>query len=117
MTLLDPKNTDVADLLGLLRDIDDRIDELVDVDQLVEVRDEISGKIGALIATEPGHDRAVLLAVGAVIEDMADRRSLIPVGDDDSEYDPRCNGCLLKKNGYPRLAELYGGTADEHGED
>lgn len=118
MTLLDPKNTDVADLLNLIRDIGDRLDGIEDmlgsVDLAVELHD---GKLNALIATEPGHERAVGLAVEAVLADMEDRRSLIPVHDDDGEYKPHCASCLLKKNGYPRLAKLLTDAGPDGEED
>lgn len=114
MPLLDPKNIDVADLLSLLRDIGDQLDGISErLDGIEETLDSIETdtelhdlKLNALIATEPGHDRAVELAAQAVIADMADRQSLILVADDESEYHPRCTGCLLRKNGYPQLAQL-----------
>ena len=113
MALLDPRNIDVADLLGLIRDIGDQLDGISerldgieeDIEHVGHIEDdvaEISGRLAAMAAAEPGHGRAVALAVEAVLADLADRQSLIPVADDESV----CLGCLLKENGYPRLAQL-----------
>jgi hypothetical protein len=113
MTLLDPKNIDVADLLGLIRDIGDQLDGIherldgieEDTERVGHIEDdvaEISGRLAAMAAAEPGHARAVALAAEAVLADMEDRQSLIPVADDESV----CPSCLLKENGYPRLAQL-----------
>jgi hypothetical protein len=121
MPVLDPRNIDVADLLSLIRDIADRLDgiekmlDLID-DRLIDTEGDLHGvdsKMDALIATEPGHERAILLATHAVINDMEDRRSLIPVHEDDDEYKPHCASCLLKKNGYPRLAQLLADTGED----
>jgi hypothetical protein len=123
MPLLDPKNLDVADLLGLIRDISDRlatIEDTIDhIEAAVDLVHEdavpgITSELHALIAAEPGHERAVLMAVDAVITDMEQRKSLIPVDEQDDGYEQHCAGCLLKKNGYPRLADLFSGTGGEH---
>jgi hypothetical protein len=124
MIPLDPKYTDMADLLSLIRDISDQLDGIgerldgieEDIEHVGDIEDEvteITGMLSAMAAAEPGHDRAVALAAEAVIADMADRQSLIPITDDDSGYHPRCPGCLLKKNGYPRLARLLADTGPD----
>jgi hypothetical protein len=113
MALLDPKNTDVADLLSLIRDISDQLDGIherlggieEDIEHVEHIEDdvaEIGGRLAAMAAAEPGHARAVALAAEAVLADMEDRHSLIPVADDG----PVCTSCVLRANGYPRLAQL-----------
>jgi hypothetical protein len=70
-----------------------------------------------MIVLDPRNiDVGDLLSLIAVLADMEDRKSLIPVHQDDDEYKPRCASCLLKKNGYPRLARLLA-DADTDDED
>lgn len=125
MTLLNPN--DIADVLSLIRDIGDRLDgigerldgidgRLDDIEEnagrIEEDTAEITTRLAMLASVEPGHGRAVALAVEAVLADLIDRQSLIPAGDGDG-YDQDCPGCLLKKNGYPRLAQLFAGAAPD----
>jgi hypothetical protein len=119
MNLIDPKNVDTADLLSLLRDIGDRLDDIE------EATDHLGSGVAALVAAarkrgrkgkrkhsgHPGNGgnryrQGVQHAATAVLADLDARSSLIPVNDSDDEYDEGCWCCLLRKNGYPRLAEV-----------
>lgn len=64
---------------------------------------------------ERGHEGGVIQAVWAVLADMEDRQSLIPVHEEDREYDVGCVVCLLRKNGYLRLAQLVAGSGPDGG--
>jgi hypothetical protein len=122
MIVLDPKNVDLADLLSLIRDINDQLGDLKDA------TDQLGADTTWLMARKParkgkgkrkhggghhhghggdGYREGVVHAVQAVLADLDARSSLIPVNDSDDEYDERCLCCLLRKNGYPHLAETF----------
>jgi hypothetical protein len=122
MIVLDPKNVNVADLLSLIRDIDGRLGDIEDATtELDEGIDEVlaavrkrgrKGKRKHGGGHHHGHGgdgyrEGVVHAVQAVLADLDARSSLIPVNDSDDEYDDGCLCCLLKKNGYPHLADTF----------
>jgi len=118
MNLLDPKNADMADLLTLIRDISGQLEDILDgiaglggaTDEvLTEVRKPAhkgKSKPAGKGKSKHAYRQGVLDAVEAVLSDLVDRASLIPVSDSDDEYNEECTCCLLRKNGYPTLARL-----------
>lgn len=108
MKLTDPKNLDVADMNSLLRDILDCLDELDSGLHGLSYRiSDLDGRIKDVdinVSAGPGRRGGIRLAAASVLADLERRHSLIPVTEDDTEYEQRCMCCVLKKNGYPALA-------------
>jgi hypothetical protein len=109
-----------ADLPALLRDITDRLDSIEYALKHTEAFEEhvaqVARGLNACMTTRPGHWRSIRLAVESAMVDMEARQSLIRVDEDDSEYEQHCVSCVLTKNGYPRLAQLYADSRPGDGE-